>query len=186
MTGLFLSFLAIAAVLLAGREAVRVARFAAAGASTVALVAIATLVAIAASAAAAWLAGGLSAWLAPEHRTWLVAAALALAGLEVLLLRAPETPREPTRSLGALALVLFAGVLADASGLLLISLAILTEMPVPVAVGGGLAAGGVLGMAALAGADWEKLPRAVLRWTIGPLLLLAAPVIAFLPGFVAI
>ena len=181
MAAVFLAFLAVAAAMLAGREAVRVARFAAAGANTGAMVGLVLLVAVAACAAAAWLAGTFAPLLSTGHQAWFVAVALVLAALEVIFLDAPAKPREPTRSFGALALVLFAGVLADASGLIVISLAVATGEPALAAIGGALGAGGVLVAAALAGEDWERLPRTALRWAVGIALLGAAALIAFSP-----
>jgi len=136
-------------------------------------------VAIAACALAAWLAGELAALLPSRQQNWFVAAALVLAALEVIFLDAPRVPREPTQSLGALALVLFAGVFADASGLLVLSLSMATGEPWLVASGGAVAVIGVMGAAVLAGSDWEKLPRLPLRWSIGVLLLAGGAIIVF-------
>jgi len=181
MTAFFLAFLAIALVMLAGREAVRISRITAAGASPWAVFAIIVIAAIAACALAAWLAGAFATMLSPRQHGWLVAAALVLAALEVVFLKTPKTPTEPTQSLGALALVLFAGILADASGLLVLSLSILSETPALVAAGGALAVTSVLGAAVLGGSDWEKLPRRPLRWSVGFVLILSASLIALTP-----
>jgi len=181
MTAFFLSFLAVGLAMLAGREAVRVSRIAGSGASAGALFAVVAVVGIVACGLAAWLAGEFAQLLSSRQQSWFVAAALVLAGLEVIFLDAPKAPSEPTHSLGAMAIVLFAGVLADASGLLIISLSIATGAPAMVATGGALAVAGVLGAAAMAGPAWEKLPRMPMRWTIGPLLLICAFVIAFFP-----
>lgn len=178
MAPFFLTFLAVALAMAAGREAVLISRLAAAGASHGLLLALAGLVALGACALAAWLAGAMADALAgligPQHQIWLVSAALALAALEVLFIDAPPPLREPTRSLGAAALVLFAGVLADATGLLVIAFSLATGAPVLAAAGGGLAAAMVLVLAAIAGADWEKLPRRLLRWAIGLALIAGA------------
>ncbi|QZH73970.1 MAG: hypothetical protein JY451_09355 [Erythrobacter sp.] len=181
MAPFFLSFLAVALAMLAGREAVRVSRFAAAGANVGALLALVALAAVAGCALAAWLAGNFAELLGPKQQSWFVAAALVMAGLEVIFLDAPKAPREPTQSLGALALVLFAGVLADASGLLVLSLSVATGAPMLAAAGGGLGAAMVLGMAALAGGDWEKVPRQPLRWVVGGSLLAGAFIVALFP-----
>ena len=167
--------------MLAGREAVRVARFSAAGASAPALLVLITLVAIGACALAAWLAGEFAPLFTPRQQSWFVAAALVFAGLEVIFLDAPPAPKEPTRSLGALGIVLFAGVLADASGLVILSLAVATAEPVLVAIGAALAVIIVTGFAALAGEDWHKLPRVPLRFAVGGVLLAAGAIIVFFP-----
>lgn len=167
--------------MLAGREAVRVARVSAAGASAAALLVITAAVAIGACVLAAWLAGEFAPLFTPRQQSWFVAAALVFAGLEVIFLDAPPAPKEPTQSLGALALVLFAGVLADASGLVILSLAVATGAPMLVAAGGALAVAAVMGMAALMGEDWQKLPRMPLRWGVGIVLLASGAIIGFAP-----
>ena len=181
MTSFFLTFLAVALAMLAGREAVRVARLAHAGAGALALLGAIAFAAIAGCAVAAWLAGEIAGLLPPDYRVWLVAGALALAALEVLLLSAPKAPREPTHSIGAVAIVLLAGVVTDASGLLVLSLSVATGEPVFVAAGGALAVIAVLGAGALTGADWEKLPHATLRYAVAALLLGAAIMIGISP-----
>ncbi|WP_271078639.1 hypothetical protein [Aurantiacibacter sp. MUD61] len=174
MTTFFLTFLSVALAMLAGREAVRVARLASAGAKPAALLSVALVCAIGACAAAAWLATSFADLLTPEHKRWFVAAALALAAAEVAFLDAPSAPQEPTQSLGAIFIVLFAGIFADASGLLVLSLSVASGAPVLAAAGGTLAAAGVLGIAIMAGPDWELLPRKMLRVTIAMLLIVAA------------
>lgn len=175
IAGFFIAFLAVALAMLAGREAVRISRLAEAGANVGALLALVAIVALAACGLAAWLAGELSALLTSRQQGWFVAAAMVLAGLEVIFLDAPAAPKEPTQSLAATGIVLFAGVLADASGLLVLSLSVATGAPGMAAAGGALAVAMVLGFAGLAGADWEKLPRLPLRWAVG----IALPVGAF-------
>ena len=181
MIALVLAFVSVALAMIAGRESVRVARLVRGGVALVPLIAAIVAVSVLASGVAAWLAGTFAGLFPPQHQHWLVAAALLLAALEVLLLGEPDVPAEPTQSLGAIALVLFAGVLTDASGLLILSLALATGAPMLSATGGALALIGVLGMAAFAGADWEALPRRPLRWTVGGALLVAAGVIALTP-----
>ncbi len=166
--------------MLAGREALRISRIAAKGALPAPLFVIIAAVAIAACALASWLAGEFAPLLTGRQKIWFVAAAMVLAALEVIVLRAPVAPREPTRSLGAIAIVLLAGVLADASGLLILSLGVATAAPLFVAAGGALAVAGVLGAALLAGRDWEKLPLPTMRWATGIALLLGAFAIALL------
>lgn len=174
MSAFFLTFLAVALAMLAGREAVRVAQLARAGMPLGGLLLCAAAAGMIGSGLAAWLAGTFAELVAPEYRLWLVAGALGLAALEVLLLAAPAAPREPTGSLGALFLVLLAGVLTDASGLLVLSFSLATGMPAFAAIGGGLAATAVLFGAALAAGDWEKLPRLRLRWGVAVLLAIGA------------
>ena len=181
MIAVVLAFVAVALAMLAGRESVRVARLARGGVALVPLLAVIAAVSALASGVAAWLAGTFAGIFPPQHQHWLVAAALLLAALEVLLLGEPDVPAEPTQSLGAIGLVLFAGIVTDASGMLVLSLALATGAPALAATGAALALIGVLGMAAFAAGDWEALPRRPLRWTVGGALLIAAGVIALVP-----
>ncbi len=178
MAALYLTFLAVALATLTGREAVRVARMAAAGAQTGALLAVVLVSAGLACAAVAWVAGTFGGLLDDEQKVWFVAAALALAALEVLFLDPPKPAEEPTQSLGAIALVVFAGVLADAGGLLVLSLALYSGDPALAAAGGALAAATILSVAGIAAADWEKLPRRQLRPAAAAILAISGIVIA--------
>ncbi|GGD44729.1 hypothetical protein GRI62_10430 [Erythrobacter arachoides] len=178
MPAFLLTFLTVALAMFAGREAVRVARLAQGGMAIGPLLAAITGAAVLASALAAWLAGGLAGIVSGEYRAWLVAAALALAAVEVAILASPSAPREPTASLGATAIVLLAGVATDASGLLILSLALATGEPYLAAAGGALAVAGVLAFAAIAGEDWERMPRKALRWLVVLALVVGAGVVA--------
>lgn len=181
MSAFFLSFLSVALAMFAGREAVRVARLSEGGMAQTRLVGIAALAALVGAGFAAWLAGSLAPLVAGDWRAWLVAAALLLAALEVLLLGPPPpVPSEATASLGATALVLLAGIVSDASGLVVLSIALATGQPLFAGLGGALAAAGVLAFAAIAGADWERMPRELLRWIVAAALMTGAVVIAFL------
>ena len=179
MSTFFLTFLAVALAMLAGREALRVARISAAGAGGGALLGVIVVCAIGACAAAAALALTFADLLTAQQKGWFVAAALVLAAAEVMFLDAPDAPSEPTHSLGAIGIVLFAGIMADASGLLVLSLSVASGSPVMAGAGGALAALGVLSFAAFSGEDWEKLPRHVLRPVVAALLVAGAVFIGF-------
>ncbi|WP_156170043.1 hypothetical protein [Aurantiacibacter luteus] len=178
MPAFLLTFLTVALAMFAGREAVRTARLAAGGAPLGGLLLAIAGAAVLASAFAAWLAGSLANLVTGDYRSWFVAAALALAALEVALLSTAKTPREPTASIGATALVLLSGIATDASGLLILSLALATGAPALAAAGGALAVIGVLGFAAIAGEDWERMPRRALRWLVVLALTVGAGVVA--------
>lgn len=182
MPALFLTLLAAAIVTLAGRDQLRVARIGAVlGAGTGLLVAI-IVSAIATSAIAAWAAGMLSGMLTPAAKQIFVAMALGLAALELAFLRAGKAPAEPTRSAGAIFLVLFATQLTDAARFLVLALTIATGEPVLAAIGGALGSMAALLTGACAGEYWEKaVPLAAVRYIAAALLGLAA-VIMFLSG----
>lgn len=143
----------------------------------------ALLVAIACAAVTAGImvagAGMISPQLPGNARLFLAALALGLAGAEMLLARRAATPREPTDSLGAFALVLFAQQLTDGSRFALFAIAAATTATIPAGLGGALGgaavvAAGWIGAAALAARDLVPLRR-----TLGAVLLAVATVLAF-------
>lgn len=177
MPAFFLTFVAVAAAMLAGRDAVRVARLRAALGWGGPLLATAVLAALAGGALAAWIADELAPIIPAAFKPLVVAVALGLAGLEVLLRAPPDQPKEPTRSMGAITLVLLLGMVTDASGFTILAMAITTGEPLLAAVGGAFGAVVVLGAAILAGADWQQLPLPAMRRIVGAGLLLTATAI---------
>jgi len=179
MPAFFLAFLAVALAILAGRESVRVARLAAARDGAIGLWLAFLAAGIAAAVIAASLAGELAAMLEPAMRGWMVAAALLMAGIEVLALRAPPPPKEAAQSVGATLLVLFTELLTGATGLLVIALSVALGEPLLSGAGGALGAMAGLGVAALAREDWDKLPHPAMRLAGASTLLVAALASAF-------
>jgi hypothetical protein len=182
MPAFFLTFLAVAVAMLAGRDAVRVVRLRATLGWTGPLIVTVLLAALAGAALAAWIAGSLIPLIPPAFKPVTVAIALGLAGGEVLLRAPPETPREPTRSMGAITLVLLLGMVTDASGFIILSLAIATGAPLFAAAGGAFGATLVLGAAVVAGEDWQALPLKWIRRAVGVGLLLVALAIVLFFG----
>ncbi|MFA7588301.1 MAG: hypothetical protein WCY11_19290 [Novosphingobium sp.] len=144
MTG---TLLALLAVLLAGIGARDQATLAGLverlGPSPLAL-ATAIATGITSSALAAWMAVAVAPLLTADARLLFAAMALALAGAESLLLSPGRKPREPTRSLGALAIVLLGHQLTDAARFLVFAIAVATAAPI--AAGAGGAAGSIVVM----------------------------------------
>lgn len=184
MPAFFLTFLAVAVAMLAGRDAVRVARLRAALGWGGPLLVTVLLAALAGAGLAAWIAGSLIPVIPPHFKPVTVAVALGLAGLEVLLRAPAEKPREPTRSMGAITLVLLLGMVTDASGFIILSLAIATGEPLLAAVGGAFGAVVVLGGAIVAGEDWQALPLGMIRRVVGAALLLVALALVLFSGTV--
>ena len=175
MPSFFLALLAAAAATLGGREAVRVARLAAALGSGTGLLLACWLGCILACGLSAWLGAGIAAQLAPDAKTMLVAIALLLAGLELVVLRPGRAPVEPTRSFGAILLVIGAAQLTAAAGFLVFALAGATGMPWLAAAGGAIGSGAVLTAAWSMGSEWEaRLPLNVLRYSVAGALIIAA------------
>lgn len=129
------------------------------------------------------LASGLAAWATREvaaelnHGACLLVAAMALAmaGAESLLLAPGKAPAEPTNSLGAAAIVLFADQITDSARCLILAIALASEQPFAAGVGGAvgtavaLALGGGLARSLL---DAGPMLRTIRR--IAGLALLAA------------
>jgi putative Ca2+/H+ antiporter (TMEM165/GDT1 family) len=179
MPALFLALLTAALAMLGGRPARLTARMAAALGGRVGLLIACWITAIASSALAAWAGTWLAPQMAPPVKTMFVAVALALAALELLLLRERAAPAEPTRSLGAIGLVLFAGQLTDAARFLVLALAVATHAPALAATGGTLGSGAVLSAAFMLGSEWDaRLPLRVIRLGVGVLFAFGATAVA--------
>jgi hypothetical protein len=171
----FLALIAAAAATLGGREAVRVAQLSAALGAGTGLLAACWLGCTVACALSAWLGAGIAAQLGPDAKAMLVAIALLLAGLELAVLRPGPEPAEPTRSFGAILLVLGAAQLTAAAGFLVFALAGATALPWLAAAGGALGSGSVLTGAWSMGAEWEaRLPLRLMRNVVAGMLLVAA------------
>lgn len=174
MPSFFIVLVAAVAATLAGREAVRVARLSSALGAGTALLAACWLACAIGSGLAAWLGSRVGATLL-EERAMLFPVALALAAGEIALLRPGRIPVEPTRSFGAVVLVLGVAQLTSATGLLVFVLAAAVAEPGLAALGGALGSGAVLTAAWSAGRGWEeRVPIGALRWSVAGLLLLAA------------
>ena len=175
MPSFFLALLTAAAVTLAGRETVQVARLAAALGSGPGLLVAIWLACFVSCAFAAWLGARVAAQLFPEGKSMLVAIALLLAGLELALLRPGAAPAEPTRSTGAVTLVLCGAQLTAAAGFLVFALAARTGGPALAAAGGAVGSGGALSAAWALGSQWEaRLPLHALRYGVAAALVVAA------------
>jgi hypothetical protein len=173
----FLALLAAAATTLAGRESVRVARLSVALGAGISLLTACWLACAIGCGLAAWLGTRIAEQLAPEAKAMLVAIALLLAACELALLRPRRAPAEPTRSFGAIVLVLGAAQLTGAAGFLVLALAAVAPLPELSAFGGTLGAGAALTAAWSMGREWEaRVPIALFRWTVATLLLLAAAI----------
>jgi hypothetical protein len=160
---------------LGGREAVRVARLSAALGAGTGLLAACWLGSVVACALSAWLGERVAAQLGPDAKAMLVAIALLVAGIELAVLRPHRAPAEPTRSFGAILLVIGAAQLTAAAGFLVFALAAATALPSLAAAGGALGSGAVLTGAWALGEEWEtRLPLTLLRYAVAGALVLAA------------
>lgn len=172
---------ALLAALLAGcgaRDQVIVADLSVRLGPRVSLFAVALGGAVIASALSAWGAAALAPQMPDAARLLLAGLALAVAGAEALLLRPPRAPAEPTRSLAAIALVLFAHQLTDAIRFLAFAMALATMAPLAAGAGAATASAVILGLAWLWGGDLAGLPLARLRKVAGGILCLAGTMVA--------
>lgn len=175
MTGFLFALLATLFVGLGARDQVLVAQLAERQGARPGLLLVAIVSGVAAAVLAAWGGSQVAGLATGNARLFLVALALGLAGLELLALSPRNAPAEPTHSLGAFAIVVFAMQLTDAARFLVFALAAFTRAPLTAGLGG--AAGAALVVAAgwmvVGPAPWLSLIRRALG--VG-LLLLAAGV----------
>lgn len=175
MPSFFLSFVACALVVGAGAESTLVSRLTAALGSQRGLMNVLWASAIATAAFSAALGASLAPMLPPDAKLVFAAVALAFASAELVLRRSKPRPIEPTRSLGAIFLVLLARQGTDAARFIVLALATATAAPAMAAAGGAAGSGAVLTIAALAGSRWEaRMPLQLMRLSAAAVLGIAA------------
>ena len=137
---------------------------------------IGVAIACATAAIAVWAALAIASLLPAHGKALLAAVVIALAGVEMLATVPGPAPKEPTRSLGALAFVLTAHQLTDATRLLTFAIALLAGSPLLTGVGG--AVGGALSLSAawLAPNVFGNARLRVWRRIVGAVLLAIAAV----------
>jgi len=174
MTGLYLALLAVLAAGFGARDQLTIAGLAKAQGRRPGVLILAIGVSLATAGIAAWAATLVIPILVPDARLFMAALALAFAGLESLAIAPKANPREPTNSLGALAIVLLANQLTDAARFMIFGIAVGTNAALSAGIGG------AVGGAALVVMAWMFPERAgtvrarLLRRVIGGLLLLLA------------
>jgi hypothetical protein len=179
MPALFLALLTSALAMLGGRPTLLTARLSGNLGGSFGLIAACWVTAIATSALAGWGGAWLAPQMAPAAKSMFVAAALAVSALELLFMRSGKAPAEPTRSLGAIALVLLAEQVADAARFFVLALSVATGAPALAAAGGALGSGAVLSAAWAFGGEWEAmLLLKPIRLGVSGLFLTAAVIVA--------
>jgi putative Ca2+/H+ antiporter (TMEM165/GDT1 family) len=139
------------------------------------------LVAALTAGIAAWAGSTMAGLLPPPAKQMLVAIALPVAAAEMLWPRSRREPGEPTRSLGAFAIVLAARQIGDGPRFLVFAIAIAGNAPVLAAVGGAIGSAAALTLSWSLGADLvHRLPLKTLRLAIAAVLLLAGAIIVVL------
>lgn len=179
MIGFYFAFLAVLLTGLAARDQLQIAGLSQRQGQRPGVLIVALAVAIASAALAAWLGTIVAPLLGPEARGFLAGLALLLGGAESLLLSPRRAPEEPTHSLVALAIVLASHQLTDAARFAIFGIAVGTNAPVPVALGGAIG-GMVLVFAGWAAPGIIANPRLRLaRRIIGVVLILVGLYVGF-------
>ena len=137
--------------------------------------------AIATSSIAAWFGAGLARQLSSDAATMFVAIACLLAAFECAWPNRREALQEPTRSLGAIAIVLFLRQLTDASRFLVAALAAALASPGLAAAGGAVGGAGAVMVGWLLGRALERrLPLRAIRISLAAILLVLAILLALM------
>jgi putative Ca2+/H+ antiporter (TMEM165/GDT1 family) len=173
--GFLLSLLLTCALALGGRDQWLVARWSDALGQSKALLLVAILCAGLSAAAMAWIGSGFAALLPRRAAQMLVAFALALAAIELAWPVRPKTPQEPTRSLGAIGIVLLARQIGDGARFAVFALAAWAILPAAVAVGGALGGGAAVALGWSVGATkLARWPLRIIRGGLAACLIVAA------------
>lgn len=164
MTGFILTLLAVLIVGLGSRDQLLLAALTTRQGARPALLIVALVVALLTTGLAAAASGLIAPQLGGNARLVFAAIALALAGAELLFARRRRVPDEPTRSLGAFAVVILAAQLTDAVRFLVLAIAVAVRAPLAVGLGGAVAAaalvlGAWLGAEALLARDLTRTRR---------------------------
>ncbi|MFN4020250.1 MAG: hypothetical protein ACK4IC_07025 [Erythrobacter sp.] len=175
MDSFLLSLLLVFALALGGRDQWLVARWADALGQSAALLAVGLASAALTAALMAWLGCGFAARLPSRAAQMLIAFALAIAALELVWPVRSAKPREPTRSLGAFAIVLVARQVGDAARFAVFALAAGASLPFTAALGGAVGGGAAIALGwSLGGESLAQAPLAIIRRVLAAGLVVAA------------
>jgi putative Ca2+/H+ antiporter (TMEM165/GDT1 family) len=176
MDSFLFSLLLVFALALGGRDQWLVARWAEALGRRGSLLVIAMASAALTAALMAWAGAGFAAMLPARAAQMLVAFALAIAGVEMAWTVGREPPpREPTRSLGAVAIVLAARQVGDGARFAVFAFAAQASLPATAALGGAIGGAAAMAMGwSLGAAGLTRLPLRPLRLVLAAGLILAA------------
>lgn len=137
------------------------------------LVALAS--AVGTAAIAAWFGTLIGKTMSSDAETMFVAIALFVAAVECALPVRRIAPNEPTRSLGAIAIVLFARQLTDAARFLVLAVAAAYAAPEMAALGGALGGMAIVAMGWIAGSEaLDRLGPKTVRHLVAGFLFLVA------------
>jgi Ca2+/H+ antiporter, TMEM165/GDT1 family len=158
--GFLLALVLVFALALGGRDQWLVARWADALGQSWPLLLTGITVATLSAAAMAWVGAEFAAMLPRRAAQMLVALALVLAAFELAWPVRIKTPREPTGSVRAIAIVLAARQIGDGPRFVVVALAAWASLPAATALGG------ALGGAAAVTLGWALGAEALGRWPL--------------------
>ena len=178
MSSFFFALIAVAIAGLGGRDQLLVARLAGRLGQAPGLLLVGCAVAIISSCAMAAAGYAVAGMLSASGKVMLMAFALLAAAFEAAWPRRDAKLREPTRSLGAAAVVLLFRQFTDAARFLVFALAVGQGSPWLVAAGGALGGCVALGLAWMLGEHFERqVPLRPIRLILATLLGVSALVI---------
>lgn len=175
MDGFLIALLLVIALAMGGRDQWLVAHWAGALERSTALLAVAVLCAGLSAGVMAWVGAEFAALLPRRAAQMLVAIALVIAAFELALPVRLKAPQEPTRSLGALLIVLLARQIGDAARFAVFALAAWTAVPLTAGLGGALGGAAALAIGWSAGAETlASWPLRAVRAVLAAGLMIAA------------
>lgn len=186
MDGFLLSLLLVFALALGGRDQTLVAQWSDALGQSVPLLLTGITAAAVSSGAMAWLGAEFAALLPRRAAQMLVAFALAAAAVELAWPVKAIPPQEPTRSLGAIAIVLLAQQIGDAARFAVFALAAWASLPVAAGLGGALGGAAAIALGwAVGGTSLARWPLRSVRLGLAACLIVAAIFIGLNARFAA-
>lgn len=186
MDSFLFSLLLVFGLALGGRDQWLAARWSdALGKSTPLLLAGMATAALSA-ATMAWAGAEFATLLPRPAADMLVAFALGLAGLELAWPIRSRAPQEPTRSLGAITIVLLARQIGDGARFVIFALAAWADLPLTAGLGGALGGAGAFALGwAAGGAGLGRWPLRPVRLAFAASLIVAAIFIGLNARFAA-
>ncbi len=175
MDSFLLTLLLVFAIALGGRDQLLVARLSDRLGSSVGLLILGLAVASISAAIMAFAGSTISALLPPRAADMLVAFALLAAAKELAWPVREKALNEPTRSLGAIGIVLLARQLSDGARFAIFALAAEASYPLTAAIGGAVGGGAAIALGwSLGGTVPAKIPLRYLRLAFAICLFVAA------------
>lgn len=187
MDGFLLALLLVFALACGGRDQRMVAQWADTLGQSGQLLAVAVLSACVSAGVMAFVGAEFAALLPRKAAQMLVAFALAIAAAELALPVRYTPPKEPTRSLAALCIVLLARQIGDGARFAVFALAAWAAVPLTAGLGGALGGAAAVGLGWGAGsAALARLPLRAIRLALALCLGIAALFIGIDARFAAI